>query len=183
MSLNQQLADGIIDNRAGLNLLETGYLRDLDGDFDRYAKNVKETYRRGGNLDRLRTNFYRRMNKNYGGEFKSLIKQQGDFVTGNLEKGIGGWYKTTKPDASELTALVDKVDISGDGNLARSINKLSIREKTDASRIIRDGLKKGTATDDIASQLAGRTKISRKNARTVVRTSITRYSALAADRA
>ena len=188
-TVNDDLKDTIIDHSAMVRLYEENLQRMIDDILVRDQPKLHRAIARGGSQRDVIRNVNRQINRTIDRSFnmlstelKSFISMEADFHTDNLDREAGEIWRTRNTPKTRLRDLVNNTPLRDSRLLGDHFRDIGQGQQVRISSAIRRGLAFGSSHEQIADDiLSGNSlKITRNQARAVVRTAITEFSSRAA---
>lgn len=190
-STNQVLADRKIDNAAMSRRFEAKLQDEVDTIINVHLLRIKRIVQRGASrratLSSIKfegQRFAIRLGTVIEPQLRRFAVAQGVFERDSLDVAIGGLYRIARSPVGELSNLVRTAGLRDNRVLRQHFVSISLGEGERIITAIRNGLAAARPTEEIATSVAvgGSARITRMQARAIVRTAITTLSTLAADR-
>ena len=191
MAINDDLQDRAIDHAAMLRMYEAGVRRRVDSIIEGHSQRMTTLIREGDlsstrRLEReIQTEIRRTVAEATGEltpELRDFISREAQFSADSLDNSVGEHFRVRTPPRGELRALVGSLPLMDGNALGKSFENIGNAERRRVSRVIRRGVTGGLTADQIATEVVqGPIRLTRGQARTVVRTAITRYSSVASN--
>lgn len=181
---NQELYDRVIQHLADTRLFE----------METQSNNSKTIHRHQGRVrDLLKRNIKAELAPEVSRTMKELNSITTNavsdyssaaitFNTNNLHKSVGGFFSVSKPSGIDMLKEIVGPNIETSRTLTEHFNRIGSGELIRIQGIIGRGLAEGTSHKDIIDSVIATTTISEHQARSLVRTSITRTQAVAIDK-
>ena len=191
MALNDDLFDRELHHTAMLRRYENKLNRDIDGIYRKHRNLLRSAVVNGdgrSRITRIRREVRRAHAELFRGmsaEMKRFIIQERNLNINNLERSLGSILRIKKPNSAALINQVVETPIFGSRTMAPAFAAIATGEIVRVESLVRRATRDGLSIEQVSRQLfnePGALKISRSQARALVRTAVTEFSTQASER-
>ena len=174
-TVNDKIFDRIVDHLGDVRLYENGVQKGNREILSRHRNNLRGLLRGDIRAD-VKPEVQRFADELHTHQRKSLSefsRAQTIFHSNNIDREVKAFYRTTKPQTTELLKEITGGSIKGTPTLTGNLRNISSGELVRIQTKVKAGLAKGLTKDEIISDVLKTTKITEHQAKTLTRTSIT----------
>lgn len=184
MTINDELYDRIVQHLADTRLYELETQTNIGRGLRRHRKRLRDLLVQNirSNLKPEVTRMAKELNQTTENALSDYAGASASFHANNLNKGVGSFFKVTKPKPSDIFTDIIGPNIETSRSLKEHFNSIGEGELIRIQGKINQGLADGKSNKEIIQSVLETTSITESQAKALVRTGITRTQSVVVDR-